>query len=177
MSELHTDAVRSLTFSRLRMSANRMMRKSMQCVAALALVTLGSGMAWADFSLTFQGLVQTLNTGSDIYLSSPAGIVVDPAGDVFVVNTGHNCIVEVTAQGVPSILTITGLSTALLGPSSIAIDGSGNLLHRGYIQQPRREDHAGRSGFRRQHRQRNSQFAERRGSRPVRGHLHRGYRQ
>jgi DNA-binding beta-propeller fold protein YncE len=104
-----------------------MMRKSMQCVAALALVTLVSGTAWADFSLTFQGLVQTLNTGSDIYLSSPAGIVVDPAADVFVVNTGHNCIVEVTAQGVPSILTITGLSTALLGPSSIAIDGSGKL--------------------------------------------------
>ncbi len=127
MSELRTGVVRSLNFSGLRINANRMMRKSMQCVAALLLVTLGSGLAWADFDLTFQGLVQTLNTGGSIYLSAPAGIAVDPAGDVFVVNTDHNNIVEVTAQGVPSILTITGLSTALLGPSGIAIDASGNL--------------------------------------------------
>jgi sugar lactone lactonase YvrE len=127
MSELHTGAVRSLNFSWLRISANRIMRMSMRCVVALLLVTLGSGMAWASFSLTFQGLVQTLNTGGSISLSSPAGIVVDAAGDVYVVDTGNNRIVEVTAQGVASVVTITGLSPALSSPSGIAIDGSGNL--------------------------------------------------
>ncbi|MFZ0817936.1 MAG: NHL repeat-containing protein, partial [Candidatus Sulfotelmatobacter sp.] len=99
----------------------------MRSVAALLLVTLGSGMAWADFSLTFQGLVQTLNTGGSISMSSPSGVVVDPAGDVFVVDTGNNRIVEVTAQGVASVVTITGLSPALSAPTGIAMDGSGNL--------------------------------------------------
>lgn len=72
MSELHTGAFRSLNFSRLRINADRMMRRSVQCVAALLLVTLGSGLAWADFDLTFQGLVQTLNTGGSISFNVPA---------------------------------------------------------------------------------------------------------
>ncbi len=127
MSELHTGAVRSLNFSRLRINANRMMRKSVQCVAALLLVTLGSGLAWADFDLTFQGLVQTLNTGGSISLNVPAGIVVDPAGDVFVVDADNNRVVEVNAQGVASVVTITGLTPALSLPNQITIDGLGNL--------------------------------------------------
>lgn len=83
--------------------------------------------AHASFSLTFQGLVQTLNTGGSISLSSPAGIVVDPAGDTYVVDTGNNRIVEVSAQGAASVLTISGLSPSLSSPSGIAIDGAGNL--------------------------------------------------
>jgi streptogramin lyase len=104
-----------------------MMRKSVQCVAALLLVTLGSGLAWADFDLTFQGLVQTLNIGGSISFNVPAGIAVDPAGDVFVVDADNNRVVEVNAQGVASVVTITGLSPALSLPNQITIDGLGNL--------------------------------------------------
>ena len=52
-------------------------------------------------------------------------MVVDPAGDVFVADTGNHQIVEVNAYGVPSVLTING--PALVSPTGIAIDGSGNL--------------------------------------------------
>ena len=88
----------------------------MRYAAPALLVLLGCGSSWASFSLTFQGLVQTLNTGGSITLSAPSGIVVDTAGDVYIVDTGNNRIVEVTAQGVASVVSITGLSPALSDP-------------------------------------------------------------
>ena len=94
---------------------------------AAALVLLATGVSFASFSLTFQGLVRQVNTGGSITLSSPAGTVVDGAGDVFVVDTGNNRVVEVNAQGTASVLTISGLSPSLSSPSGVAIDGSGNL--------------------------------------------------
>jgi sugar lactone lactonase YvrE len=94
---------------------------------AAAVIFLAAGVSFASFSLTFQGLVQTLNTGGSISLSSPAGMVVDPAGDVFVVDTGNNRIVEVNAHGTASVLTISGLSPSLSSPSGVAIDSAGNL--------------------------------------------------
>jgi DNA-binding beta-propeller fold protein YncE len=75
----------------------------------------------------FQGLVQTLNTGDRITLSPPTGMVLDAAGDVFVLDAGNSRIVEVNAQGTASVLAIIGLSPALASPVGIAIDGSGNL--------------------------------------------------
>ena len=126
MSELHAAALRSLNFIQSRNSENRVTRKCARWAALALLVTLASGAGWAKVGLTFQGLVQTLNTGS-ITLSSPAGMVVDASGNIFVADTGNNRIVEITAQGVASILTITGLSPALSSPAGIAIDGSGNL--------------------------------------------------
>src|SRR5579863_4724282 len=82
--------------------------------------------ALASFSLTFQGLMQTLNTGS-ITLCAPAGIVVDPSGNTYIADTGNHQIVEVNARGTASVFTITGLSPALVSPTGIAMDGSGNL--------------------------------------------------
>jgi sugar lactone lactonase YvrE len=94
----------------------------------LGALTLGvSQNAYASFSLTFQGLVQTLNTGGSISLSSPAGIFVDSSGNTFVVDTGNNRVVEVNAQGTASVLAISGLSPSLSSPSGIASDGAGNL--------------------------------------------------
>jgi DNA-binding beta-propeller fold protein YncE len=85
-------------------------------------------LAQASFSLLFEGLVRTVNTGGSITLSSPAALVVDPAGDVYIADTANNRIVEVNAQGTPSVLTIGGLSPASLSsPSGIAIDGARNL--------------------------------------------------
>jgi uncharacterized protein (TIGR03437 family) len=85
-------------------------------------------LAHASASLLFRGLVRTINTGGSITLLSPSAMVVDPAGDVFIVDTNNTQIVEVNAQGTASLLTITGLSPASLSsPSAIAIDGAGNL--------------------------------------------------
>jgi sugar lactone lactonase YvrE len=85
--------------------------------------------AHAQFSATFQGNVQTLNTGGSITLSSPSGIVVDSAGDIFIADTvsGSGRIVEVNAQGTASVLAVSGLSPALGSLSGIAIDGAGDL--------------------------------------------------
>ncbi len=94
---------------------------------ATTLVLLTAGVSFASFSLTFQGLAQTLTIGGSITISAPAGTVVDPAGDIFLVDTGNNRVVEVNAQGAAAVLTISGLSPSLSSPSGIAIDGSGNL--------------------------------------------------
>jgi len=85
--------------------------------------------AHASFSLAFQGSVQTLNTGGSITLSSPSGIVVDSAGDIFIADTvsGSGRIVEVNAQGTASVLTISGLSPTLGSLSGIALDAASNL--------------------------------------------------
>ena len=91
---------------------------------ALALmILLGSGLSWASFSLTFQGVTQVLSTGS---LMSPSGIAVDAAGNIYIADTGNNEIVLVNPQGVASVLTIT-LSPALSSPAGITVDGAGNL--------------------------------------------------
>jgi sugar lactone lactonase YvrE len=102
-------------------------RRLLRYAAPVLLPVLGCGVSWASFSLTFQGLVQTLNTGGSITLSSPTGVVVDTAGNVYIVDTGNNRIVKLTAQGVASVVTITGLSPALSSPNGITIDGSDNL--------------------------------------------------
>ena len=80
-----------------------------------------------EASWMFGGLVRTLNTGGSITLNSPSAMVVDPAGDVFVTDTGNHQIVEVDAYGTASVLAISGLSPALVSPTGITIDGSGNL--------------------------------------------------
>ncbi|MCU1224853.1 MAG: hypothetical protein JWQ42_2946 [Edaphobacter sp.] len=50
----------------------------------------------ASPGLTFHGLVQTLNTGGAISLSSPSDMVVDPAGNIYITDTGNSRIVEVS---------------------------------------------------------------------------------
>src|ERR1700733_2664973 len=104
------------------------LRSFASALAFLCFLTVAQ-VAHASFSLTFQGNVQTVNTGRSISLSSPSGIVVDSAGDIFLADTvsGSGRIVEVNAQGTASVLSISGLSPALGSLSSIAIDGGGNL--------------------------------------------------
>jgi len=101
---------------------------------ALAVMLIGffafgvTPVAYASASLTFKGLVRTINTGGSILLSSPAAIVVDSKGNVYLLDTNNSRVVEVNAQGAPSVLTISGLSPASLSsPSGIAIDGAGDL--------------------------------------------------
>jgi len=96
----------------------------------LSLVSLlffyASQSAYASIGLAFQGLTQTVATGS-FTLNTPNAITVDPSGNLYVADTSNSRIVEVNAQGVASVLTISGLSTVLSGPKGITIDGSGNL--------------------------------------------------
>ncbi len=96
-------------------------------VLALSLLLFITQHAHASASWLFDGLVRTLNTGGSITLNSPSAMVVDPAGDVFVADTGNHQIVEVNASGTASVLTISSLSPALVSPTGIALDGSGNL--------------------------------------------------
>jgi sugar lactone lactonase YvrE len=109
------------------------LRSFASALACLLFLTVAQ-VAHATFSLTFQGTVQTINTGGSITLSSPSGIVVDSAGNIFIADTssGSGRIVEVNAQGTASVLTISGLSPVLGSLSGIAIDGGGNL----YIADP-----------------------------------------
>jgi sugar lactone lactonase YvrE len=102
-------------------------RVSRWLAVAAALLLLTGAPAFASFSLTFQGFVQTLAIGGSITISAPAGTVVDSSGNVFFTDTGNSRIVEVNAQGTASLLTITGLSPALSSPTGITIDGAGNL--------------------------------------------------
>ncbi len=83
---------------------------------------------YASASLLFNGYVQTLSTAlsaASLTLVSPAAMVVDPSGDVFIADTGHSRIVEVNAQGSASVLLINGLT--LSSPTGLAVDGAGNL--------------------------------------------------
>jgi sugar lactone lactonase YvrE len=108
-------------------SSVRQNRALLKCAMPTLLLLLVPAVCWASFSLTFQGLVRTLNMGGSITLSSPAGVVVDSAGNVFMTDTGNSRIVAVSAQGTASVVTITGLSPALSSPTGIALDGAGNL--------------------------------------------------
>lgn len=101
-------------------------RRSLWYAAPALLVLLSSGMSWAAYSLGFGGVAKALSVGS-ITLASPAGIAVDAAGNIFVVDTGNSRIVELNAQGTASVLSINGLSPSLSSPEGIAVDGSGNL--------------------------------------------------
>jgi len=116
-------ATLSMTATGMSSGRGRFLRR----LATVLVVLLGTGLSWASFSLTFQGLVRPLNTGGGITLSAPAGLAVDAAGNAYVVDTGNSRVVEVSALGVGSVITINGLSPALTSPNGIAIDGSGNL--------------------------------------------------
>ena len=103
----------------------RNLRRLCCCVSAM-LVLLAPALCSPVLSTSFRGVVTTLSTGS-VTLSNPSAVVVDSQGDVFIADTGNNQIVEISAAGVASVLTFTGLDPALSSPSGIALDGSGNI--------------------------------------------------
>ena len=144
---------------------------------ATALVLLTAGVSFASFSLTFQGLARTLTIGGSITISAPAGTVVDPAGDIFLVDTGNNRIVEVNAQGAAAVLTISGLSPSMSSPSAHRHRWFGESLRRGHGQQPRRENHAVWDRHGGQHGERDAEFAARRRCGSVGRYFRRGHGQ
>jgi|GEM_PF-3030724 len=57
-------------------------------------------------------------------LTSPTGMAVDAAGDVFVAHPAGNQVTELTPAGIQSVLGIAGLS----GPQGVAVDTSGDVF-------------------------------------------------
>jgi sugar lactone lactonase YvrE len=55
------------------------------------------------------------------------GVALDGAGNLFIADHDNSRIVEVTAAGVASVLSISGLGTALNHPTALAFDSAGNL--------------------------------------------------
>ena len=72
------------------------------------------------------GSASVVSTGG-LTLNEAAGVILDGAGNLYIADYGHNRIVLVTSTGVASVLSITGLSTAINQPAALAMDGVGNL--------------------------------------------------
>jgi sugar lactone lactonase YvrE len=85
-----------------------------------------SGPLWAAFTIIFNGVVSIVNTGS-VVLSSPADVIADSSGNLYISDRSNSRIIKVAAGGSASPLTITGLSPALSSPVGMALDGAGNL--------------------------------------------------
>jgi sugar lactone lactonase YvrE len=76
-------------------------------------------------------------TGASARFSSPQGIAVDGAGNVYVADTGNHTIRMITpaggvstlagTAGTPGSLEGTGAAARFNGPTGVAVDGSGNL--------------------------------------------------
>ena len=71
-------------------------------------------------------------------LASPRGVVVDDMGDIFIADTGNNCIRMVTPDGVIHLIAGTGFAgfsgdggpanaAQLNGPQGLFLDGAGDL--------------------------------------------------
>ena len=72
------------------------------------------------------GSASVVSTGG-LTLAEACGVVIDGAGNLYIADYGHNRIVLVTSTGTASVLSITGLATAINQPAALALDGSGNL--------------------------------------------------
>ncbi len=66
---------------------------------------------------------EALKVGSASKLSSPSGVAVDAAGNVFIADTGDNAIKEWHA----ATKMVTTLVSGLNGPSGVAVDVAGNV--------------------------------------------------
>ena len=72
------------------------------------------------------GSASVVSTGG-YTLYEAAGVAVDGAGTLYISDYGHNRIVLVNSAGTASLLTITGLATAINQPAALALDAAGNL--------------------------------------------------
>ena len=95
-----------------------------------ALLLLAGGMAarpaQAQITATYQN-ASVLSTGA-VTLHNPFSSAVDGAGDVYIADSGHNQIVEVSASGAASVVPVGspgGLT--LVNPSGVAVDQAGDL--------------------------------------------------
>ncbi len=88
-------------------------------------------------TLAGSGVAGFLNgSGSEAKFSSPAGVAVDAAGNVYVADCGNHRIRKITSAGTVSTLAGSGASgsddgagsaAAFCSPSGVAVDGAGNV--------------------------------------------------
>jgi serine/threonine protein kinase/sugar lactone lactonase YvrE len=92
--------------------------------------------------ITLDGVVITLaglpgsagstdGNGADARFWNPQGLAVDGAGNVYVADTGNNCVRKITPAGVVTTLSPTaadgGGNIRLNAPGGAAVDGAGNV--------------------------------------------------
>ena len=60
------------------------------------------------------------------WLSSPRGLAVDSAGNLYIADFGNRRIRKVTSSG--TISTVAGATTAIAGPCGVAVDSAGDIF-------------------------------------------------
>lgn len=68
--------------------------------------------------------IQLSTSGMNTVLAGPAGVAVDGAGDVFLVDQGGGSILELPVGGGAPTVVAAGLN----GPTAVAVDGAGDLF-------------------------------------------------
>jgi YVTN family beta-propeller protein len=105
----------------LRMGAVKLIGSSGNLVASNLIYGIGNGPAIAFGP----GVQTTLNVNAGgMGLSSPGGVAVDVAGDVFIADSGNNRVVEVPAGGGAQFTVGSGLND----PTGVAVDGAGDVF-------------------------------------------------
>jgi signal peptidase I len=99
--------------------------------ASTGVITTIAGGGTGNTACTFSG------TATSVTLSGPKGVDVDSSGNVYIADTGNNCIRKVTGTtiarfaggGASTACTFTGTATSLSlsGPKDVAVNSSGNV--------------------------------------------------
>src|SRR5439155_952865 len=93
---------------------------------AVAAVPTGAQSTYTPYTFTTLagggGFTNAHGTGGAERLWAPSGVAVESTGNVYVGETGHNAIREVTPQGV-----VKTVATGFNGPAGVAVDGAGNV--------------------------------------------------
>ena len=100
-------------------------------------IVAGTGQWFDPFVWPRTAPVLSPGPATSVDLNRPSGVAVDAAGNLYIVDTGYEQILKVTAGGTLSVVAGTGsygaptpgaaTSSALSFPSGIAVDSSGNL--------------------------------------------------
>jgi hypothetical protein len=73
------------------------------------------------------GAPVTINTGSACSLSTPVGVAVDAAGNLYIADPNNHCVVKVPPSGTPS-----NVGNGLVNPQGVGVDAAGNVYIADY---------------------------------------------
>ena len=77
------------------------------------------------------GSASVVSTGGFTF-TEVTGVALDGAGNLYIADYGHSRIVLVKSTGAASVVTISGLGTAISLPAALAMDAAGNLYIADY---------------------------------------------
>jgi hypothetical protein len=97
-------------------------------VAILLLLSLTPALHAGSGLIFFSSALTPVNTGS-YTLSTPGGTAVDSSGNVYVADSAHNRVLEVSPADVTTVLaTTSGVSLSTLSaPNAVAVDSNGTI--------------------------------------------------